>query len=125
VRKDDEYGYRYLADLSGGLDSRMNLWVAHEMQNRHMTVLTYCKEGYLDEIIARAIADHWKDEFLFSLWMTLPLCMTWMTIPLLSGLSLYSGITGGRGSWSLWINDYGIENTEWWEILHLGLSTTI
>jgi len=112
-RKDDEYGYRYLADLSGGLDSRMNLWVAHEIQNRHMTVLTYCKEGYLDEIIARAIADYWKDEFLFK-----PLDdASFMydlddNTNLLSGLSLYSGITGGkRFLESLDLNDYGIEHT--------------
>ena len=112
-RKDDEYGYRYLADLSGGLDSRMNLWVAHEMQNRHMTVLTYCKEGYLDEIIARAIADYWKDEFLFK-----PLDDASFMYDveentfLLSGLSLYSGITGGkRFLESLDLSDYGIEHT--------------
>ena len=112
-RKDDEYGYRYLADLSGGLDSRMNLWVAHEMQNRHMTVLTYRKEGYLDEIIARAIADHWKDEFLFK---TLDDASFMYDLDdntnLLSGLSLYSGITGGkRFLESLDLNDYGIEHT--------------
>lgn len=111
--KDDEYGYRHLADLSGGLDSRMNLWVAHEMQNRHMTVLTYCKEGYLDETIARAIADYWKDEFLFK-----PLDDAAFMYDLedntnlLSGLSLYSGITGGkRFLASLDLNDYGIEHT--------------
>lgn len=111
--KDDEYGYRYLADLSGGLDSRMNLWVAHEMQDRHVTVLTYCKEGYLDEIIAKAIADYWKDEFLFK-----PLDdAVFMydledNTELLSGLSLYSGITGGkRFLASLDLKDYGIEHT--------------
>ena len=111
--KDDEYGYRYLADLSGGLDSRMNLWVAHEMQNRHMTVLTYCKEGYLDEIIAKAIAKYWKDEFLFK-----PLDDAAFMYDveentfLLSGLSLYSGITGGkRFLESLDLSGYGIEHT--------------
>lgn len=111
--KDDEYGYKSLADLSGGLDSRMNLWVAHEMQDRHMTVLTYCKEGYLDEIIAKAIADYWKDEFLFK-----PLDdAAFMydveeNTSLLSGLSLYSGITGGkRFLESLDLSDYGIEHT--------------
>ena len=111
--KDDEYGYRHLADLSGGLDSRMNLWVAHEMRDRHMTVLTYCKEGYLDEIIARSIASYWKDEFLFK-----PLDDAAFMYDveentnLLSGLSLYSGITGGkRFLESLDLSDYGIEHT--------------
>lgn len=111
--KDDEYGYNHLADLSGGLDSRMNLWVAHEMQNRHMTVLTYCKEGYLDETIARAIAEYWNDEFLFK-----PLDDAAFMYDveentgLLSGLSLYSGITGGkRFLESLDLSGYGIEHT--------------
>lgn len=111
--KDDEYGYGHLADLSGGLDSRMNLWVAHEMQDRHMTVLTYCKEGYLDEIIARAIADYWKDEFLFK-----PLDDANFMYDLedntflLSGLSLYSGISGGKSFLaSLDLSKYGIEHT--------------
>lgn len=111
--KDDEYGYRYLADLSGGLDSRMNLWVAHEMHHRHMTLLTYCKEGYLDETIAKAIADYWKDEFLFK-----PLDDAAFMYDveentcLLSGLSLYSGITGGkRFLESLDLGEYGIEHT--------------
>lgn len=108
--KDDEYGYKHLADLSGGLDSRMNLWVAHEMQDRHMT---YCKEGYLDEIIAKEIAAYWTDEFLFK-----PLDdAAFMydledNTELLSGLSLYSGITGGkRFLASLDLKDYGIEHT--------------
>lgn len=111
--KDDEYGYRHLADLSGGLDSRMNIWVAHEMQDRHMTMLTYCKDGYLDESIAKEIADYWKDEFLFK-----PLDdAAFMydleeNTELLSGLSLYSGITGGkRFLESLDLTDYGIEHT--------------
>lgn len=111
--KDEEYGYKHLADLSGGLDSRMNLWVAHQMQNRHMTVMTYCKKGYLDEIIAKKIAAYWKDEFLFR-----PLDHADFMYDiedntnLVAGLSLYSGITGGkRFLASLELDDYGIEHT--------------
>jgi asparagine synthase (glutamine-hydrolysing) len=111
--KDDEYGYKHLADLSGGLDSRMNLWVAHEMQTRHATVLTYCKKGYLDETIAESIADYWGDVFLFR-----PLDdAAFMydvedNTQLLNGLSLYSGITGGkRFLASLDLSNYGIEHT--------------
>lgn len=111
--KDDEYRYKHLADLSGGLDSRMNLWVAHEMQDRHMTVLTYCKKDYLDETIAKSITEYWKDEFRF-----MPLDdAAFMydledTTELLSGLSIYSGITGGkRFLESLDLEEYGIEHT--------------
>ena len=111
--KDEEYGYQHLADLSGGLDSRMNLWVAHEMKNRHMTVLTYCKKGYLDETIARDIAKYWKDEFLFRpLDDASFLYDVEENTTLLSGLSLYSGITGGKQFLaSLDLTDYGIEHT--------------
>lgn len=111
--KDEEYGYQHLADLSGGLDSRMNLWVAHEMKNRHMKVLTYCKKGYLDETIASDIAKYWKDEFLFRpLDDASFLYDVEENTNLLSGLSLYSGITGGKQFLaSLDLSGYGIEHT--------------
>ena len=63
--KDDEYEYEHLADLSGGLDSRMNLWVAHEMKPIHANVLTYSQAGYLDQTISEQIAYYWKDELIF------------------------------------------------------------
>lgn len=46
--KDEEYGRLHLADMSGGLDSRMGAWVAHELKPRHIQYMTYCKAGYLD-----------------------------------------------------------------------------
>lgn len=112
-RKDDEYGYSYLADLSGGLDSRMNIWVAHELQDRHITVLTYSKSNELDELIAKQITKYWNDELLFK-----PLDdISFMydvdeNTRLLGGLSLYSGITGGkRLLQSLNLSNYGLEHT--------------
>lgn len=78
-----------------------------------MTVLTYCKDGYLDELIAKEIADYWKDEFIFK-----PLDDAAFMYDLedntclLGGLSLYSGITGGkRFLESLDLTKYGIEHT--------------
>lgn len=111
--KDEEYGYLHLADLSGGLDSRMNLWVAHEMKDRHATVLTYSKQGELDEEISKQIASYWQDELLFK-----PLDdISFMediddNTELLCGLSLYSGITGGKRLLeTLDLSRYGIEHT--------------
>ena len=111
--KDIEYGYLHLADLSGGLDSRMNLWVAHEMKDLHATVLTYSKVGELDEIISKQIASYWYDELLFK-----PLDdISFMedvseNTELLGGLSLFSGITGGKRLLeSLDLSRYGIEHT--------------
>ena len=111
--KDEDYNYLHLADLSGGLDSRMNLWVAHEMKHRHATVLTYSKQGELDEEISKQIASYWNDELLFK-----PLDdISFMedvdeNTGLLSGLSLYSGITGGKRLLeTLDLSRYGIEHT--------------
>lgn len=111
--KDEEYGYRHLADLSGGLDSRMGIWVAHEEKSRKVTALTYCKKGYLDETIAKKIADYWHDEFVF---MPLDDASFLYDIDdntaMLGGLSLYSGITGGKRLLeSLDLSAYGIEHT--------------
>ena len=46
--KDKEYGYRHIACLSGGLDSRMTVWVAHEMGYTDQLNITYSESGYLD-----------------------------------------------------------------------------
>lgn len=111
--KDDEYNYKHLCDLSGGLDSRMNMWVAHEISLRHMQCLTYCQANYLDEIIAKEIAQYWNDELLVK-----PLDdVSFMydidkIIQMNGGLSLYAGITGGmRMLESLNQNIYGVEHT--------------
>ncbi len=111
--KDDEYGYRHLADLSGGLDSRMNLWIAHEEKKRKVTIITYCRIGYLDEIIAKQISLFWQDEFIFkSLDDASFMYDIDENTALLGGLSLYSAITGGKRLLeSLNLSEYGIEHT--------------
>lgn len=111
--KDNEYGYKHIADLSGGLDSRMNLWVSHSMLNQHASILTYSKAGYLDERIAKSIALYWGDEFCFkSLDDIEYLKDIDENTELLEGMSFYSGITGGkRFLESLNLKNYGIEHT--------------
>lgn len=111
--KDKEYGYNYLCDLSGGLDSRMNLWCSHELEEKHVTLLTYCKGGYLDETISREIAYYWKDELIFK-----PLDDASFMYDIeentfmLGGLSFYCAITGGKRLLdSLYLKNYGIEHT--------------
>ena len=54
--KDREYGYRHLAELSGGLDSRMVSWVAHELGYTDVLDITFSQANYLDELIAKQIA---------------------------------------------------------------------
>lgn len=63
--KDKEYGYRHIACLSGGLDSRMTVWVAHEMGYTDQLNITYSESGYLDFIIAQQIATDLYHDWLF------------------------------------------------------------
>ena len=63
--KDKEYGYRHLACLSGGLDSRMTVWVAHEMGYTDQLNITYSQSGYLDFSIAQQIAVDLHHDWLF------------------------------------------------------------
>lgn len=63
--KDQEYDYDHLATLSGGLDSRMNVFVAAEHGYKRHIALTFSQNDYLDERIAKAIAADLGMEFIF------------------------------------------------------------
>ena len=63
--KDKEYGYKHIASLSGGLDSRMTVWVAHELGYTEQLNVTFSQTDYLDETIAKEIARDLKHEWLF------------------------------------------------------------
>lgn len=94
--KDEEYGYKHIAELSGGLDSRMTTWVAHEMGFANIVNINFCQSGYLDELVAREIAREIKGEIIleplddarFLLDIDNMVCQNY-------GLSVYSGLTGG------------------------------
>ena len=64
--KDREYGYRHLTCLSGGLDSRMTVWVAHEMGYTDQTNIDYCQSYYLDFKISQQIAIDLHHDYFFS-----------------------------------------------------------
>jgi asparagine synthase (glutamine-hydrolysing) len=63
--KDKEYGYRHLVALSGGLDSRMTSYVAHDMGYTDQLNITFSQNGYLDEKIAKEIASDLRHEWMF------------------------------------------------------------
>ena len=63
--KDREYGYKHLATLSGGLDSRMNVITAHELGYREIFDITFSQSNCLDEIIAKNIATDLGHGYLF------------------------------------------------------------
>lgn len=111
--KDVEYGYRHIGDISGGLDSRMNIWAAHELGFHDLQLITYCKADYLDEQIAKEIASHWKDSLLIRPLDDLKFMFDIdRNISLNGGTSLYIGITGGIRLLDM-INwkKFGIEHT--------------
>lgn len=94
--KDIEYGYRHLTELSGGLDSRMTSWVAHEMGYTAQTNITYSRRDYLDFQIAQDIAIYLKHKLHF---MPLDDFAWYMDIDEIldknNGAALYVGPTGG------------------------------
>ncbi|NFN94090.1 MULTISPECIES: hypothetical protein [unclassified Clostridium] len=63
--KDDEYNYKYIAPLSGGLDSRMTVMVANELGFNDCLNVTCSQNDYLDEKIAKKIASDINNKWLF------------------------------------------------------------
>ncbi len=63
--KDKEYGYKHFLALSGGLDSRMTCWVAHDMGYDKQINFTFSQSDYLDETIAKEIARDLNHEWIF------------------------------------------------------------
>lgn len=111
--KDKEYGLRHLADLSGGLDSRMNVWVAHELGYRRCVNVTYCQSNYLDEIIAKQIAASLGNECIVrTLDDATFLYDIDSIVEMNGGLALFSGITGGKQLLdTLDMRQFGVEHT--------------
>lgn len=111
--KDKEYGYQHLVDLSGGLDSRMVSWVAHDMGYTDQLNVTYSKSDYYDDKISKEIADYLNHEYLFkSLDDAKWLYDIDEIVEHNNGAALYTGITGGRRLLrTLNTDKFGIEHT--------------
>ncbi len=111
--KDKEYGYKHLVDLSGGLDSRMVCWVAHDMGYTDQLNITYSQTGYTDQTVSQKIAKNLGHEYLFKAlddakWMYDVDEMTLKS----NGAACYMAMTGGnRFLKSLRSDAYGIEHT--------------
>lgn len=63
--KNKEYGYQGECDLSGGLDSRMATWVAHDLGYRNILNVCYCQSGKIDHTTSRKIAHDLGNEYFF------------------------------------------------------------
>lgn len=113
-KKDEEYGYQFhLADMSGGLDSRMTTWVAHDLGYTPITNISYAKSGSLDEQYARLVANTLGNEFCFLPLDNVEFIYDIENIVRMNyGLAAYAGITGGKKMLSqIDFNKYGLEHT--------------
>lgn len=63
--KDDEYRYKHYSFLSGGLDSRVNLFLAKALGYDDVLTMTFSQSGSSDEKIAQEIATKEKYKHLF------------------------------------------------------------
>lgn len=64
-RKNREYGYQSECDLSGGLDSRMATWVAHDLGYGKVLNICYCVKNHLDHAISKKMANDLENEYFF------------------------------------------------------------
>lgn len=63
--KDLEYDYTHCVALSGGLDSRMTCWVAHDMGYTNQLNFTFSQIGYHDQIIPQNIVKDLNHNWIF------------------------------------------------------------
>src|SRR3989339_21657 len=64
-KKDTQYNLKHITSLSGGLDCRMNTWVANALNFSNITNFTFSQSGYLDQTIAQQIASDLNHEWIF------------------------------------------------------------
>lgn len=101
--KDNEYGYKHIVALSGGLDSRMTTWIAHELGYSDKIInYTFSQSDYLDETIPKKIAADLKHEWIFkSLDNGLFLKNVESVVELSFGGALYYGLAHGKSLFDL------------------------
>lgn len=111
--KDKEYGYKHIATLSGGLDSRMTVLVADKLGYKNQLNFTFSQSNYLDELISKKIASDYRHEFLFqSLDNGNFLKEIEKIVYVNDGLVLYSGAAHMMDSLeNINFSDYGIIHT--------------
>lgn len=112
--KDREYGVtEHLADLSGGLDSRMTAWVAHDMGYGPFVFMNYCQSGSKELVCASGAASVLGGQFLHKqLDDASFLYEADRLVDMNYGLSLFCAITGGEQLLrTLNFQRFGLEHT--------------
>ena len=112
-QKDDEYGYEHLATLSGGLDSRMTVWVAHSLGYGDMTNLTFGESDCADEKISKLVAKKLGHSMIVRTLDDGRMLTQYKDVVRLNGgISLYSGIAHSFIALSsINVQKYGILHT--------------
>lgn len=111
--KDREYGFKHIATLSGGLDSRMTVVCAHELGYEEQLNTTFSQSNYIEEEIACQIAEKLRHEWIFkALDNGLFLYSLDNVTKLTGGNVFYSSVAHGFSLWSLLnLEDFGILHT--------------
>ena len=96
--KDREYGVKeHLVDLSGGLDSRMTSWVAHDMGYGPFVFVNYCQSGSKELSCASRVAAALGGQFFHKQLDDVGfLYEVDRLVDMNYGLSICTGITGGE-----------------------------
>lgn len=112
--KDLEYGYkRHLADMSGGMDSRMTSWVAHDMGYSPITNIEYAKSDSDEREYGSRVAAALGNDYVFQPLDDLAYVYDIDELTRMSyGLHTYCGSSGSKGilsgvDWEV----YGLEHT--------------
>lgn len=111
--KDLEYGYKHIADISGGLDSRMVNRVAKELGYRDITNISYAQNESKEFRCASKVSRFMGNSFIFKqLDDALFIYDIEKVVRLNYGLSVYYGITGGlRMLEAINFERFGLEHT--------------
>lgn len=95
--KDNEYGYRHIADMSGGLDSRMVNRVALELGYKDILNISYAQSDSNENKYSLGAASAFGNDYIFKPLDNIKFLFDAETIVELNyGLSVYYGITGGK-----------------------------
>lgn len=91
--KDLEYGYKHINQLSGGLDSRMNVWVARDMGYQDMLCITFAQSNSADERISQQIGKRLQvDNVFWPMDSARHLLHIDEYVSMNNGLALYGGV---------------------------------
>ncbi|MDC1107298.1 asparagine synthase-related protein [Prolixibacteraceae bacterium] len=110
---DRDYGYRHIASLSGGLDSRMTVMMAHKMGYQNQLNFTFAQKGCQDQKVASQIAKDLKHEWIYQSLDNGEFLKNIDDVTSISqGLSIYFGFSHGYSMVkNLNLESYGVVHT--------------